>query len=157
MVKYNKMTDQKNCKDIVDLEDNGKHMIFHQSDLGFLSVDLFFEKEDEDFWFYEDFFIDKQDEDLYKMIDGLFFSYGGETFFATEGSNLKLTKEENGYKFKFIRNFFDKCKSIEAVVVDDTIENRSLNNLYSKLLNYEPVKQDKSVLKLAKSKKNLES
>ncbi len=157
MVIYNKIKDEKNNKDIVDLEDNGKHMIFHKSDLGFLSIDLLYDKDDKDFWFYEDFFVDKKDEGLYDVIDRLFFSYGGETFFSTEGSNLKLTKEENGYKFKFIRDFYSRCKSIEAVTIDDTIENRSLNNLYDKLLKYEPKKEEINVRKLIKSKKNVES
>ena len=121
-----------------DFKNDEKHLLFGMSELGYLTLGFYYENPDKEFWFTEDFLVDKSNYHIYKMMDDLFFSYGGETFFSTEGANLTLTKDEDGYRFNFEKDFRENKRIIESKFFLDTVENRSMYNFFEKLQEYDP-------------------
>jgi hypothetical protein len=143
-----------------ELSKDGKKLSFEESFLGYLTTKLYCDDANKNLWFCENFIVDKNDTDIYKMIDDIFFSYGDRVFFVSEGDFVTLIKDDNTYKFRFVRGFNENYKLMEAKYVDYTEENQSLYDLYGKLQEYvldnENVK-DGSIKILTKSKKNIES
>lgn len=160
--KSEKNKDRKNTSSF-DLENNGKHLMMGLGPLGFLTLGLYYDDSEKDFWFEEEFTIDKSNHHVYKLFDDTFFSYGGETFFSVQGADLTLTKEDEGYRFNFIRNYREDNRILESRFVDDTIENRSMYYFFDKLQEYDPEKHQIHMseldvpLTLTKNKKNIES
>ena len=149
-----------------DLYSSGKHLMFSMSDMGYLTVSLFYDDCDKDFWFEEDFLIDKSNQQIYRLIDGMFFSYGDKVYFDTQGADLTLEKDEDGkgYVFNFVRNFKEDNKMIESKIVSCTMENKSLVDTFIRLQDYDPSRHqihmtelESAPKKLNKSKKNIES
>lgn len=147
-----------------DLNSDGKHFMLSMTDLGFLNVALFYDDCDKDFWFEENFLIDESNHYIYKLFDGMFFSYGGTIFFDTQEADLTLEKVDEGYKFNFIRNFKENNRMIESKITSSTMENKSLCDLFVKLQEYDPdyhqihMSEIINVPKmLNKTKKNIES
>ena len=132
---------------------DGKNLILGYGDIGCLAMGLYYDDCEKDFNIMEDFLVEKGDNFAYKELDNVFFSYGGNVFFATEGAGVALTKEDKGYHFYFDRTFNENNKIIEASFLDDTMENISLMNFFKRMQKYEPEnKQDSNDIKTLQRK-----
>ncbi len=123
-----------NCTEY-DLQDGEKHLTFSSNFLDHLNVKMFYDN-GRYIWFSEYFDI-KQGDSLFGLVDSIFFSYGGVTYFDTEGAGLSLEKKKNGdYSFVFDRTFQEKDNIIESTLDSYSMENESLRVFYNNLEAY---------------------
>lgn len=121
-----------------DISVNDKHLLIGLEDNGFLAMGLYYDNPERRFDISESFLVDKSNYYLYSALDGMFFSYGGDVYFATEGAGVTLSRVKDGYRFDFDRTYEEKNGMVEASFIDDTMENRSLMGFFNRMQNYDP-------------------
>ena len=128
--------------DSIELVKGDKHIKMSLTGLGDLSVCFFYDDDKKGYWFQESFDIGKEDEEVYKAVDGIFLSYSGDVFFDTYKSNMILLNDEGTYRFLFMKEFSEASKDITCDFFDDSLENRSMKNLFLRLQNLEQTKEE---------------
>ena len=144
-----------NCKKY-DMSENGKHLTFSNNFLDHLSIELYYDG-GRYLCFSEHFDVKKEDS-AYDLLDSIFFSYGGNVIFDTDGAGLSLEKKENGdYSFVFDRTFCEENNVIVSTVNSYSIEDESLKMFFNELeqLTVSDKKDETPKKKILKNKKIL--
>ncbi len=115
-----------------DLHYDDKHLVFSDNFLNHIKIS-FFHDDGKKLGFNEHFDV-KKDSPIYDLTSSVFFSYGGNVSFDTDGAGLSLERNKDGdYSFVFDRTFNEQNNVIESFLNSYSIEDESLRTFFKEL------------------------